>query len=104
MSRRARRPGSPLGTQVRSRRVAAVLGVKPNSMTWAQYHGAARRAPWTLDAMRSARPGAEPPRLSTPARPLHAAERTEIARAHDDLAAGRIGGESFLAIVRRATR
>lgn len=94
---------SPFGTIVRSRRVTATLGPKPNSMTWAQYHATARRAPWSLDALRAARRDAEPLRLDKPG-PLTAAARHSIERAHDDLAAGKINGEEYLGIVRPLCR
>lgn len=94
---------SPFGTTARSRRVTATLGPKPNSMTWAQYHAAARRAPWSLDAIRAARRDAEPRRLDQPG-PLAAADRLTIERAHDDLAAGKINGEEYLGILRPLCR
>lgn len=94
---------SPFGTTARSRRVTAVLGRKPNSMTWAQYHAAARRAPWSLDAIRAAGRDAAPRLIDAPG-PLTATDRLTIERAHDQLAAGRIGGEEYLGIIRPIAR
>lgn len=94
---------SPFGTTERSRRVTATLGPKPNSMTWAQYHAAARRAPWSLDALRAARRDAEPRRLDAPG-PLTATERRSVERAHNKLAAGTISGEEYLGILRPLCR
>lgn len=72
-------------------------------MTWAQYHAAARRAPWTLDALRAAGHDAGPRLLDQPGT-LAAADRRTIERAHDQLAAGRIGGEEYLGIIRPIAR
>lgn len=91
---------SPWGDLDRSRRVTAVLGRKPNSMTWKQYHAAARRAPWSLDAMQARRPDATMPLFGTPRTGLTKVDRRRVERAHDDLAAGNLDREQYVAIIR----
>lgn len=100
--RSARGKASPLGTTQRTQRVTAVLGSKPNSLTWRQYHAIAQHDPWSLDAIRVNRyrgPVALTParRITEPGRRLTPAEQLIVRTAHDDLAAGRIGADDYLA-------